>query len=95
MASMLLSVASSMQRRMEGRQPSEPIHSGEIIPAASRSPVPVLGASSQRTPQQNGKMTLASPAAVSNRLKDLLTMQEDEQQSLWSLDAALQACIAV
>ena len=92
---MLLSVASSMQHRIEGRQPSEPVRGGEKMSAASQAAAQPVGAWGRRTAHHDGVVSLASPAAISNGLKDLLTMQEEEQQSLWSLDAALQACITV
>ena len=96
MASMLLSVASSVQRRIEGRPAaSEPFgYSGMAHPAV-QTPAKVITVSGQRTSEEDGIMPSASSAAVSSGLKDLLTLQEEEQQSLWSLNAALQACIAV
>ena len=96
MASMLLTVASSVQRRFVGRQTaSEPFGDSRTGLAAPQPPAALMAASSQRTHEDDGMMLLASPAAVSNGLKDLLVLQEHEQQSLWSLNAALQACIAV
>ena len=96
MASMLLTVASSVQRHIAGRPiAGKPVGGSATESAAVQSPAKLMPAAAQRKPEDDSTMTLASSAAVSSGLKDLLTLQEEEQQSLWSLNAALQACIAV
>ncbi len=96
MASMLLTVASSVQRRIAGLQTAgEPLSGSATESATLQSPAKLMPAAAQGKPEDDGMVTLASSAAVSSGLKDLLTLQEEEQQSLWSLNAALQACIAV
>jgi len=94
MASMLLTVASNVQRRIAGLQTAGEPLGGRTTESATRQS-PAKPAAAQGKPEDDGMVTLESSVAVSSGLKDLLTLQEEEQQSLWSLNAALQACIAV
>ena len=97
-ASMLLSVASSVRNRLEGGQQGTAVdagsNAGTTRQTAAAAPGPMQTAL-RPTLVQNGLIIATRPGSVSAGLKDLLTMQEEEQQSLWSLDAALQACISV